>query len=326
VQFDVVVDGTGACEDPSYTWEIAATGCTGNATGSSIGSTLDANGLYTAGNEAGTDIVRVTDVNNGDVCAAAEVIVRKGAIPPPPPPPSGCKTDDDCDDGVFCNGAETCTGGNCVDGNPPCRAELCDEETDTCIGCLVDEDCDDGVDCTDDSCVDEICENTPNDDSCPDDGLFCNGEEFCDEAEGCSSTGDPCGAGETCDEDTDSCVGAGVCSIDVVPETLPKSHWIPLGPGIIRINTVDVNPTSFTPVTITCDTDGMGFAPRAVPVSLIKFVIGDVIFQPVIVQSALATGSLEMENETCTVTVGDCKDTDTFDLQYLNFGGIPLSD
>ncbi len=39
---------------------------------------------------------------------------------------------------------------------------------------------------------------------CPDDGLFCNGTEFCD-AGTCGSTGDPCNAGETCNEATDTC-------------------------------------------------------------------------------------------------------------------------
>ncbi len=74
VQFGVVIDGICANE-PSYTWEISAGGCTGNTTGSAIGGTIDATGLYTAGNMEGTDIVRVIDGNNGDICADAEVTV-----------------------------------------------------------------------------------------------------------------------------------------------------------------------------------------------------------------------------------------------------------
>ena len=73
VQFNAMVDGT--CNEPYYTWEISAGGCTGNTTGSAIGSTIDANGFYRAGDTQGTDIVRVTDVNNGDICATAEVNV-----------------------------------------------------------------------------------------------------------------------------------------------------------------------------------------------------------------------------------------------------------
>jgi hypothetical protein len=73
VQFNVTVDGT--CNEPDYTWEISAGGCTGNTTGSNIGSTIDANGLYRAGVSEGTDVVRVTDVNNGHICDSAIVTV-----------------------------------------------------------------------------------------------------------------------------------------------------------------------------------------------------------------------------------------------------------
>ena len=34
-----------------------------------------------------------------------------------------CSADPDCDDGVFCNGAETCSAGACVAGEPPCMAD-----------------------------------------------------------------------------------------------------------------------------------------------------------------------------------------------------------
>ncbi len=93
-----------------------------------------------------------------------------------------------CPDGEFCNGEETCDGaGTCIAGTPV--------------------DCDDGIDCTVDSCdeVNDTCVNTPNDNNCPDDGLFCTGQEICDPVIGCVSTGDPCPAGTTCNEDTDSC-------------------------------------------------------------------------------------------------------------------------
>ena len=43
------------------------------------------------------------------------------------------------------------------------------------------------------------------DEDCDDDGLFCTGEEICDPAAGCVSTGDPCPAGTVCNEDTDTC-------------------------------------------------------------------------------------------------------------------------
>ncbi|MCH7926348.1 MAG: hypothetical protein IIC51_12520, partial [Planctomycetes bacterium] len=47
-----------------------------------------------------------------------------------------CGSDADCDDGVFCNGTETCgTGrGECSDGTPPCPPQdTCDEGAQTCI-------------------------------------------------------------------------------------------------------------------------------------------------------------------------------------------------
>lgn len=63
--------------------------------------------------------------------------------------------------------------------------------------------------CTDDSCdeVGDTCVNTANDANC-DNGLFCDGAETCDATtRRCSSSGNPCevGAGETCNEQTDSC-------------------------------------------------------------------------------------------------------------------------
>lgn len=44
-----------------------------------------------------------------------------------------CRIDVDCDDGLFCNGAETCDGISCVAGVPPCGQGACDEETDSCL-------------------------------------------------------------------------------------------------------------------------------------------------------------------------------------------------
>jgi len=106
------------------------------------------------------------------------------------PPASTCTSDADCDDGLFCNGTETCdtTAGTCEAGQAPCDAgagETCNEGTDMCdtaFACTTDAECDDG--------------------------LFCTGAETCDTATGtCSSAGDPCdaSAGETCNEGTDTC-------------------------------------------------------------------------------------------------------------------------
>jgi hypothetical protein len=167
----------------------------------------------------------------------------------------------------------------------------------------------------------------PNDEDCPDDDLYCNGEEFCDESDGCSSTGDPCAANETCDEDNDSCVTETACVIDVLRESLPKSHWTPL-PALFRIEIIGIEGLNLlTPVTIDCAADD--FFPSITKTGkIIQPNFGTnttVIWQTGIIWPAILTQSLDLQSETCTVTVGDCQATDTFELDYLSFIGIPLS-
>jgi len=82
----------------------------------------------------------------------------------------GCTSDADCDDGAFCNGAETC-----------------DLNTFTCLSGTAPS-TDDGVTCTVDSC-DETTDtivHTPNDNLC-NDGAFCNGQETCDAINDCQA-------------------------------------------------------------------------------------------------------------------------------------------
>jgi hypothetical protein len=46
-----------------------------------------------------------------------------------------------CDDGVFCNGLDVCSGGSCaVHPGSPC-ANFCDENSKACVGCQKDADC-----------------------------------------------------------------------------------------------------------------------------------------------------------------------------------------
>ena len=151
----------------------------------------------------------------------------------------GCSTDPECDDGLFCNGAETCNAGSCQAGTPPncndgvaCTTDSCNESTDTCdhapnngacndglfcngsetchvtLGCQAGTppNCNDGVACTDDSCNEstDSCNNVPNNANC-DDGLFCNGAESCSATLGCQTGSDPC-PGLACNETTDACV------------------------------------------------------------------------------------------------------------------------
>ena len=65
--------------------------------------------------------------------------------------------------------------------------------------------CDDGIGCTDNICDAGTCVYPPNDSIC-DDGAFCNGDEFCDAVNDCSSTGNPCVPPDVCNEGSDECL------------------------------------------------------------------------------------------------------------------------
>jgi len=76
--------------------------------------------------------------------------------------PCRCTADADCDDGLFCDGAETCSNdGGCVAGTEPCDdgkfcngQETCDEDNDICVD--GSDPCDamsEGCDETDDECI-----------------------------------------------------------------------------------------------------------------------------------------------------------------------------
>jgi hypothetical protein len=158
---------------------------------------------------------------------------------------AGCSVDADCDDSLYCNGAETCNAGTCNAGTAPvcddgvaCTTDSCNEGTDSCdatpsdaacdngvfcdgtetcdavLGCQVGAavNCDDGVGCTVDSCNNgtSSCDNTPDNGSCGN-GVFCDGAEFCDTVLDCQAGGDPC-PGEFCDEAGSSC---NECELDI---------------------------------------------------------------------------------------------------------------
>ncbi|UJR78487.1 putative metal-binding motif-containing protein [Sandaracinus amylolyticus] len=152
-----------------------------------------------------------------------------------------CTSDDECDDGTFCNGAERCDpdregadARGCVTGRAPCSAlQVCDEDRESCAtDCLATRDADqDGaraVECGGDDCDDaypeafpgatEVCDPDDRDEDCDpttfgerdadDDGFFdgacCNG----------STCGDDCDDGraavrpdavEVCDERDQDC-------------------------------------------------------------------------------------------------------------------------
>ena len=125
-----------------------------------------------------------------------------------------CSLDSDCDDGVFCNGAETCDPrrSRCLAGTPPscgddleCTIDLCDEATRQCAHVPDNSRCGAAQQCVPDSgCV--VGGACTGDLDC-DDGRFCNGAETCDLAAGICVPGAP-----------PSCDDAIACTVDVCDE------------------------------------------------------------------------------------------------------------
>jgi hypothetical protein len=138
-----------------------------------------------------------------------------------------CLVPADCDDGVFCNGAEVCSGGICVAPLAPA--------------------CDDGLACTADSCNEQAasCGHVGNDALC-DDANACNGVETCDTVNGCVA-GPPlscddanaCNGVETCDT-VNGCVAgtplpppAEVGGLDVSGASPTTVSWTSQGAGVV---------------------------------------------------------------------------------------------
>ncbi|HJL16516.1 MAG TPA: hypothetical protein RMH99_12715 [Sandaracinaceae bacterium LLY-WYZ-13_1] len=135
--------------------------------------------------------------------------------------PVECADDPDCDDGAFCNGAERCRQGRCVDGEAPdcddgvaCTVDACDESADACVrtadddrcddvgcsegvcdaalGCTLVPDhgrCDDGVGCTRDRCADDACESLPVNSECAS-GQYCDPAIGCEPLPECAAAAD----------------------------------------------------------------------------------------------------------------------------------------
>ena len=76
---------------------------------------------------------------------------------------SGCISDAECDDGLWCTGTESCVGGTCQDGTPvDCPVgTVCDEAT---LGCIEEDNCDA---CFKGVC-DGVCHPTKDGSDCPD--------------------------------------------------------------------------------------------------------------------------------------------------------------
>ncbi len=66
-----------------------------------------------------------------------------------------CTGAGECDDGLFCNGVESCAGSTCTNGLPPCETgAFCDEQRDRCwTPCLGDVQCEPDEFCSNGACV-----------------------------------------------------------------------------------------------------------------------------------------------------------------------------
>jgi|GEM_PF-4237814 len=110
------------------------------------------------------------------------------------------------------NGCDGCLIDNTCfqlgDLNPQSACQYCDIVNDSWGWTNLEDtaSCDDGVFCNgQDFCQDGICRHEG--DPCPDNGLFCDGEESCNETEqSCDTTGFPCAEDEECLEESDECV------------------------------------------------------------------------------------------------------------------------
>jgi hypothetical protein len=144
-----------------------------------------------------------------------------------------------CDDGLFCNGTETCSPQGCQAGTSPCVApglgqcslSICHEDTDFCEsvwdhglcedgldcttdycavygGCVYFNDCDDEIACTTDTCTAQGCVFTPDHGDC-NDAVACT-IDTCEVGVGCVHTPD-------CDDEVD-------CTVDTCHPTAGCQH------------------------------------------------------------------------------------------------------
>ena len=179
-----------------------------------------------------------------------------------------CLTDEDCDNGLYCDGAETCNvSGQCQVGtlvvcndDLACTTDICNEGTDRCdyipnhavcqngqycdgaeqcvpgVGCQAGEPiaCNDGVTCTLDTCDEGLdrCTYTTRNEAC-NDGLWCNGTETCDAVLGCVTHDVPnCNDGVDCT--MDSCdEGTDACS-NIPNDGSCDDNLVLQRPGMVR--------------------------------------------------------------------------------------------
>lgn len=128
------------------------------------------------------------DENNGH-CSGGTPFCSAGSC-------VACLTNNDCSNGLFCDGAEICSNNVCVAGTSPV---------------------DDGLSCTIDTCdeTNDVVINTPNNAVCQN-GLWCDGTEVCNPGAPVG-TGCVAGAPQVCNDGLS-------CSVDSCDEEIPGDN------------------------------------------------------------------------------------------------------
>ncbi|MCA9574959.1 MAG: putative metal-binding motif-containing protein [Sandaracinaceae bacterium] len=150
-----------------------------------------------------------------------------GDLTPPGDAGGTCASPSDCDDGLFCNGAEQCAPGDpnagadgCVAGTPPCAVASCDEtggrcDTTDCTTPDVDGDGYDSVACGGSDCDDDDADRNPGaPERC--EGMLGNGQPAADHDEDCN----PCTVRSTANGSVD-----GDMDIDGYPADTCSNPW-----------------------------------------------------------------------------------------------------
>lgn len=151
-----------------------------------------------------------------------------------------CELHADCEDDVFCDGAERCVDGRCEAGPPPdcglelapCEVASCDEETRTCSPAPAEDGapCEDGDPCTGpDTCTDQVCSGSG--DACDDD-LACTPGQ-CIPGVGCVVDPGSCAIEDACWSDgdphpSDPCLA---CDADLDPRAWSPGPAAPCDDG-----------------------------------------------------------------------------------------------
>ena len=131
----------GDCCSATCQFESAITSCRAAAGACDLAETCDGTSAICPSDEKLTSVCR-TAAGDCDVAESCDGVTDT------------CPSDQFdpvlCDDGVYCNGDETCNAGLCETGSPPlCTGStpLCDEAIGNCSACLVDLDCSNGAFC-----------------------------------------------------------------------------------------------------------------------------------------------------------------------------------